>query len=140
MRILVVDDDEYVARAVQRRLIDHAVVIETDPARVVGLVEGADREGTPFDLAICDATLPGKSGFDIATTLRSRVEPPIVILMSGYDDIVNAASCADAAILKPFSTSEILETIARVKAQRSRVTTRRLRRFAAPDRSVDPRR
>lgn len=131
MRILVIDDDAYVARAVQRRLIGHDVVIETDSARVVALVEDADREGTPFDLVICDVTMPGTSGFAVADTLKSYREPPMVILMSGYDDIVNAASCADAAIVKPFSGSEVLEAIDRVKALRSRAKTRRHPRLTA---------
>ncbi len=131
MKILVINDDEYVARAVGRRLIGHHVTIETSPTNVFPLVESAELEGAPFDLVICDVTMPGTSGFDVADALKSYREAPMVILMSGYDDIVNAASCADAAIIKPFSTSEILEAIDRVKAQRSRATTRRLPRFAA---------
>jgi DNA-binding response OmpR family regulator len=104
MRILVIDDDEWVARAVQRRLREHEVTIETTPTNALGLVETAERQQQPFDAVVCDVCMPGASGPGVLATLRAREDPPMLILMSGYDKVVAAALVADAVLVKPFST------------------------------------
>ena len=128
MRILVIDDDARLATAVQRSLTGHDVSIETDPSCAIARVETADVDGQPFDVVVCDFKMPQMSGLDVLAGLRSTREPPMLILMSGYDDVVEAAFIADRILIKPFRTSEILEAIERIKTQRSRTTTRRLRR------------
>jgi two-component system sensor histidine kinase/response regulator len=134
MKILVIDDDVCVARAVQRRLRGHEVTIETNPRNAVTLVEGADLEGTPFDAVLCDFNMPGMSGVELLATLRANPDPPMLILMSGYDDVVEAGFVADCVLLKPFETSEILDVIERLQLARSRATTRRLPRVRSTTR------
>jgi DNA-binding response OmpR family regulator len=129
MRILVIDDDFSLGRALHRTLTDHEVMIETDSASGVARVVSADLEGDPFDVVLCDYTMPDMSGLDVLAALRSHDDPPLLILMSGDDDVVKVASVADGVLLKPFMTSEIYATIGRIKAQRSHVQTRRMRRM-----------
>ena len=129
MRILVIDDDFSLGRALHRTLTDHDVSIETDSASGVARVVNADLEGDPFDAVLCDYTMPGLNGLAVLAALRSHGDPPMLILMSGYDDVVDAASIADGVLIKPFRTTEIHETIDRIKAQRSHAQTRRMRRM-----------
>lgn len=133
MRILVVDDDPTVARAVQRRLAAHDASIATDGTSALAIVEAATGEGRPFDVVVCDLQMPDLSGTEVLARVRAlRSVPPVLILMSGSDDLGAAASVADGVLLKPFRTSEILDLIARVKAKKACTTTQRLRRVRGP--------
>ena len=126
MRILVIDDDLAVARSIQRTLHDHEVWIETDSVRGMAHAARAEMEGVPFGLVLCNFTMPGMSGFDVLVALRSHLEPPACILMSDYEHVVDAALIADAVVIKPFHSDEVRDTIAHVKAARSRAATRRI--------------
>lgn len=123
MRILVIDDDEHVARAVQRRLRGHDVEIDARADNAISRVLDASFDGARFDVVICDLTMPGRSGADVLSALRGYPDRPILILMSGYADIGDAALAADAVLVKPFSATELLATIDRLKALRGRTPT-----------------
>ena len=86
-------------------------------------------DGDPFEVVVCDFMMPGMSGLDVLGGLRSAMERPMLILMSGFEHIVDAAFVADRALIKPFRASEIVEAVERIKAHRSRTQTRRLRRL-----------
>jgi signal transduction histidine kinase/CheY-like chemotaxis protein len=61
-RILVVDDEPMMARAVQRLLdAEHDVVATTDPCSAVEQV----RAGARFDAILCDLMMPAMSGMDV---------------------------------------------------------------------------
>ena len=125
--MLVIDDDVCLARAVVRTLKDYEVAVETDPTSGVARVAGADLDGDPFDVVLCDFRMPGMNGLEVLAAMRSQQEPPITILMSGDDDVADAARVADAVLLKPFRAREILDAIDRIQAQRARTVTRRMR-------------
>jgi len=130
MRILVIDDDFLMARSIQRGLREHVVEIETDSARGVARVMNASADIEPFDVVLCDFEMPGRNGLDVFAALRSHIEPPILVLMSGYDDVVDALFIADAVLIKPFRAGEIGTTVDRIKARRSYAQTRRIRPMA----------
>ena len=125
MRILVVDDDLAVARALARTLVGHDVSVATDGKSALANASAADAAGLPFEVVLCDFTMPGHNGLEILRRLRALHEAPILLLMTGYDSVVDAAMIADDVLIKPFRTSEVLAAIAR--AQRARATTRRMR-------------
>jgi DNA-binding response OmpR family regulator len=114
MHILIVEDEEKVARFVQKGL-------EAERFRVTVVGDGKRAEtealSTDFDLIILDVLLPGKNGFEILKTLRSKsVDTPVLMLTarSGTEDIVEGLdSGADDYLTKPFAFSELL---ARVKS------------------------
>lgn len=133
MRILVIDDDEHVARAIQRRLRGHDVEIEARAADAISRVDAASFDGHRFDVVICDFDMPGRSGGDVLAALRGFPDRPILILMSGYEDLGDARLAADAVMVKPFSVTELFATIDRIKALRPRTPTcRMLRPRACP--------
>ncbi len=125
MRILVVDDDLAVARALSRTLAGHDVSIATDGQSALANAWAADAAGSPFEVVLCDFTMPDHNGLEILRRLRTLHEPPILLLMTGYDSVVDAAMIADDVLIKPFRTSEVLAAIG--SAERAREATHRIR-------------
>lgn len=124
MRILVIDDDMYVLRALQRSLPFHDISIETDPSTATAIVKAADVIGEAFELVMC-----GTSRLDVLASLRSSPQPPMLLLMAGDHDVDRGArAIADAVVVKPFQLGEIVDAVTRIRVRRSRAQTRRLRR------------
>lgn len=66
-RILVVDDEPMIVRAIQRLLeSEHEVCLSTDPIEVVEQV----RAGRRFDVILCDLMMPTMSGIDVYDAIR----------------------------------------------------------------------
>ena len=93
LRVLVVDDQEPFRRAMS------AVVDETDGFVVVGSARSGEEslamatELLP-DLVLMDVNLPGIDGIEATRRLRAGAEPPVVILLSTYDeDEFDLADC-----------------------------------------------
>ncbi len=99
VRVLVVDDQEPFRRAMS------AVVDETDGFVVVGSAQSGEdslamaTELLP-DLVLMDVNLPGIDGIEATRRLRAGTEPPVVILLSTYDeDDFDLAGCGAAAYI-----------------------------------------
>ncbi len=70
----------------------------------------------PFDLVLLDLVLPGISGVDVCTWIRSRSDTPIIVLSGLKDEELKVTALdagADDYITKPFGHEELL---ARVRA------------------------
>jgi CheY-like chemotaxis protein len=66
-RVLVVDDEPMIVRAIQRLLEgEHEVSPSTDPIAVVEQV----RAGLRFDVILCDLMMPTMSGIDVYDAIR----------------------------------------------------------------------
>lgn len=114
MKILVIEDDPTVGQFVKRGLEQQRWGVD--------LVENGD-EGEQmavsgnYDLIILDMRLPGKSGMDVLSSLRSRgFERPVLVLTA--QDAIDAKvetlrAGADDYVTKPFAFEELL---ARVEA------------------------
>jgi CheY-like chemotaxis protein len=99
LRVLVVDDQEPFRRAMS------AVVDETDGFVVVGSARSGEEslamagELLP-DLVLMDVNLPGIDGIEATRRLRARPEPPVVMLLSTYDeDEFDLAGCGAASYI-----------------------------------------
>ncbi len=97
--VLVVDDQELYRRAMA------AVVAVTDGFAVVGSVGSGEEalvaaaELRP-DVVLMDVHLPGIDGIEATRLLLGRADPPLVVLLSTYDeDQVDAAGCGAAAYI-----------------------------------------
>ena len=76
----------------------------------------------PFDLVLLDLILPGISGVDVCTWIRSRSDVPIIVLSGMKDEDLKVTALdagADDYITKPFGHEELL---ARVRAVLRRAT------------------
>jgi signal transduction histidine kinase/FixJ family two-component response regulator len=76
----------------------------------------AAREHKP-DLILLDVSMPGMSGWDVATELRERVSPSTrIVMLSGnafeIDAHRDAVKYYDAVHIKPFYIGSLLQTIA----------------------------
>jgi putative two-component system response regulator len=114
MRILVVEDDESVARFVKQGLESdqYAVDVASDGEQAESLVEEAE-----FDLVILDMVLPKVDGFEVLNHIRSRKPSLPVLIMSGWASVQDRVKGLDLGasdyLGKPFAISELS---ARVRA------------------------
>jgi DNA-binding response OmpR family regulator len=107
-RVLVVEDDEEIAQALQRslRMEGYEVRIAGD-----GVSALDDAHGFLPDLVILDLGLPRLDGIEVAKTLRERDDTPILMLTAR--DAVEARvdgldAGADDYLVKPFERQELL--------------------------------
>jgi signal transduction histidine kinase/CheY-like chemotaxis protein/HPt (histidine-containing phosphotransfer) domain-containing protein len=120
-RTALVVDDNATNRRIARSIVEQTgmrVVEATNTDDAVRLLkEGADQK--PFDIALLDLQMPGKSGFDLLTEVRAEpsISTKFVILTSsgGFGDAERARSLGVGAFLtKPVSRQELQERISEV--------------------------
>ena len=114
MRILLIEDDDMIGKAVHRGLVQAGFTVDwvTD-GRSADLALG----NGVYDLAVLDLGLPKKDGMEILTTLRSLGNSIPVLIASARDTVADRIAGleagADDYVLKPFDLDEL---IARVRA------------------------
>jgi len=126
-RILVVDDEPGILRAVQTNLGRHDFRVETASTGREALEAYARVRP---DLVLLDLGLPDMDGLDIIRAIRERANTPIVVLSSreAERDKVTALDLgADDYVTKPFGINELL---ARVRVA--------MRHAAHPDSGTEP--
>jgi DNA-binding response OmpR family regulator len=127
MRILIVEDEVKVARALAQGL-------QAEFYDVVMAATGEDgffrASSEAFDLIVLDVMLPGRDGFEILKTLRSSgARVPILVLTArdAIEDRVHGLDQgADDYLVKPFAFPELLARI-RVLLRRARPDLLRFR-------------
>jgi DNA-binding response OmpR family regulator len=107
-RVLVVEDDDEIAQALQRSLRMEGYEVRVARDGDVAL-EAADAFNP--DLVVLDLGLPKVDGMDVARALRERGDVPILILTAR--DAVDARvegldAGADDYLVKPFERQELL--------------------------------
>jgi two-component system KDP operon response regulator KdpE len=125
-RVLVVDDEEPIRRALRIGLRAHGydVLIAADARTALD----ACREDDP-DVVLLDLGLPDRSGFDVLRDLRTWSEIPVVVVSArhGSTDKVDALDLgADDYVTKPFGMDELmarLRAVARRAGSSDRVVT-----------------
>ena len=121
MRILVVEDEAKVARALQEGLEREKYEVVVAPTGEEGFFLVNAEE---FDLVILDLMLPGRDGLEVLSTLRKRgMETPVLILTARdavEDRVEGLDHGADDYLIKPFAFAELL---ARVRARLRRGRT-----------------
>lgn len=109
VRVLVVEDEGFVALMVEDMLRDLGCEIVASVARLTearGIAASAE-----IDLAVLDVNLHGQPSFPIAEILRGRGVP--FIFSTGYGQSGLPLEFADRPLIaKPFSSTELRETIA----------------------------
>jgi DNA-binding response OmpR family regulator len=114
MHILIVEDEQRLARLVARVLGEerHVVDIANDGDTGLDLA----LRGT-YDLLILDLMLPGRSGLDICKQVRARKLQPAILMLTARgaieDRVAGLRIGADDYLVKPFAMEEL---VARVDA------------------------
>jgi two-component system OmpR family response regulator len=114
IRILIVEDEAYLARMIARVLGEEGYTAETAKTGSSGLTCGLSEQ---FDLLIVDWMLPDLDGIQVVLGLRSaEVNVPILMLTARTqieDRVSGLDAGADDYLCKPFAFPELL---ARVRA------------------------
>lgn len=111
IRILVVDDEEQIRRALKSILSTRKYDVILAPDGDEALDKAID---TSPDLVILDLTMPGMSGFEVCKELRTWYTAPILVLSvhgAESDKITALDAGADDYLTKPFSAGELLARI-----------------------------
>lgn len=108
-RVLVVDDEPMVVRAVSQILARSGfeVLVADGPVAAEALFDA--REGA-IDLLLSDVVMPDGGGRRLAARLRERVPGLPVLFMSGFtehDSVRDDAVIAAPLLLKPFTASRL---------------------------------
>lgn len=113
-RILIVEDDEPLARLLQGHLERAGYAVRAALTGKSALTLAAEHN---TDLVILDVMLPDMSGYDICGELRRIYHPwilPVVMLTAlnkPKDKLLGFNHGADAYLTKPVAISELLSTI-----------------------------
>jgi PAS domain S-box-containing protein len=115
-RLLIVDDDERVARTLAMTLLsDHDVEISTDPRAAVHRV----LRGEPFDIIFCDLMMPAMTGMDLHAVIAGEVpeQAARIVFVTGGAFTAAArdfvASVPNTVLEKPFDKEALDAVLAR---------------------------
>jgi DNA-binding NtrC family response regulator len=106
-RVLVVDDEPGVRESLRMCLRDECEVA------LAGSVDEAlaSLREDPADLVLLDLVMPGRSGFELLAELRSRPDPPAVVVLTGTTTVVTAVEAmkqgAADYLTKPFEVDAL---------------------------------
>src|SRR6202162_4698435 len=115
MRILVVEDEQKIARFVQKGLKEFGFAVDVicrgDEALEIIL-------DNPFDAIVLDIMLPGRDGLSILRALRERSNAIPVLILTARGEIREKVEGldlgADDYLAKPFAIEELAARFSRV--------------------------
>lgn len=110
-RILVVDDEIEIVRALQRSLAAHGYEVFTANSGEEALESILHYRP---DLMVLDLGLPGMSGLEVCRTVRMQSNLPIIVLSvkgTEHDKVQALDLGADDYVSKPFGMNEVLARI-----------------------------
>ncbi|MEV1289052.1 response regulator transcription factor [Micromonospora sp. NPDC049679] len=136
MRILVVEDDKHLARAIKRGLEAEGFAADIALNGVDGLWRA--KEGD-YDLVVLDIMLPGRNGYQVCAELREAGNWTPILMLTAKDGELDEAEAldtgADDYLSKPFS---YVVLVARIRALLRRGLRERPVALNAGDLRLDP--
>lgn len=118
-RVLVVDDDAQMLRAIRTALTARGYEVVTATTGENALSVAAEED---LDLLLLDLRLPGVEGHDVIRRLRTWSEVPVIVVSvqeSQEEKVAAFDAGADDYVTKPFGMKELL---ARMRAVRRRAS------------------
>ena len=111
-RILVIDDDESIRRAVSQTLELAGYVLDTAENGKQAIEKS---KANFYNLAIIDIRLPDMEGTELLAALEETTPKMVKIILTGYPSLENAAKAintgVDAYLIKPVKTEELLKLV-----------------------------
>jgi two-component system, OmpR family, response regulator len=136
VRLLFVEDDAKLARAVGRGLRNEGYAVDAVADGDAALTQAAVWD---YDVVILDVMLPERDGFDVCHALRARGCWAPVLMLTARDQVGDRIRGLDAGaddyLAKPFDFGELL---ARLRALLRRAPAERPARLELGDLVVDP--
>ena len=135
MKILIIEDESKVARALARGLGEQGYDTSTAPSGEEGFYLLNTNQ---FDLVILDLMLPGRDGFQVLQDLRAKPDQTPVLILTARDAVedrvIGLDLGADDYLVKPFAFAELL---ARLRAITRRGRSEETLRLVAGDLEID---
>jgi two-component system copper resistance phosphate regulon response regulator CusR len=112
LRILLVEDERKVARALQEGLEAESYSIGVAHTGEEGFLRVTSE---PFDLVVLDVMLPGRSGIEMLSAMRTQgIKIPVLLLTAKdtlADRVLGLDAGADDYLVKPFAFPELCARI-----------------------------
>lgn len=107
--ILIIDDDIFICRTIQKQLANQGYVVKVAFTGISGLKMLKDHH---FELVLCDFRLPDKDGLEMLQQIKKMDRRIKVVIITAYADVRIAVKLiklgADDYIVKPLRSEEIL--------------------------------
>lgn len=111
-RVLVVDDEADLRRALERALVLHGYLVDT-------AIDGSDALGQLAmeapDVVVLDVAMPDIDGLEVCRRLRSAGDRTPVLMLTARDGVEDRVTGLDAGaddyLVKPFALEELLARI-----------------------------
>jgi DNA-binding NtrC family response regulator len=111
-RILLIDDDENVRKALELALKANGYAVDT---AATGKEAIQKSNANFYNLALIDIRLPDMEGTILLTALKETTPKMIKIIVTGYPSFDNAVEAVnkqtDGYLIKPFKTEQLLTLI-----------------------------
>ncbi|HEX5221206.1 MAG TPA: response regulator transcription factor [Verrucomicrobiae bacterium] len=108
MRILIVEDEPDLLKALTRALRDEDYAVDTATNGADGLFNA---ESTDYDAIILDVMMPQMNGWEMLERLRKKKKTPVLMLTArdqSRDRVKGLDTGADDYVVKPFDLPELL--------------------------------
>ncbi|MDQ6821594.1 MAG: response regulator transcription factor [Actinomycetota bacterium] len=136
MRVLLVEDDEWLSASLARGLRGEGYAVDVAGTGGEALLQARVYE---YDVVILDVMLPGGDGLSVCRTLRDGGHWSPVLMLTARDGVSDRVRGLDAGaddyLIKPFDFAEL---VARVRALLRRGAPERPAVLVAGDLEVDP--
>jgi two-component system OmpR family response regulator len=136
MRLLVVEDDVKLARALERGLQREGYAVDIADTGDDALSQASDNE---YDAVVLDVMLPGRDGFSVCRAMRRNERWAPVLMLTARDQVSDRIRGLDAGaddyLVKPFDFGELL---ARLRALIRRGPSERPPVLEVGDLRIDP--
>ena len=118
-KIILVDDEATIRKLLRSALMRKGCECEEDNCTEQALQK---QRNNPADLIILDIMMPGKSGIDILSELKTEFPDTSVIMATAVAETSIAIDClkmgADDYISKPFNLDDLTRNVARTLEKR----------------------
>lgn len=120
MRLLLVEDDEMLGKAVSAGLKQEGYTVEW-------LIDGETAlqalNTDEFDAVVLDIGLPGLSGIEVLQRIRQQKDAISVMILTAYDTVSDRITGLDAGaddyLIKPFDLDELLARLRAITRRKS---------------------
>jgi two-component system response regulator MprA len=109
VRVLVVDDEPQLRRALERalKLEGYEVALAADGAEGLAAISSG-----PYDAVVLDVLMPNRDGLSVCRELRERGDRTPVLMLTARDAVQDRVDGLDAGaddyVVKPFALEELL--------------------------------
>ncbi len=131
-RILFVDDEKPILRAIERLFFDSGYEVLTAESAEAGLALMA---ANPVDVVVSDVRMPGMDGHEFLRKIKVQYPETTRLILSGYADesaILNSImdGSSNLYLLKPWDGQDFKKKVAQIFAARDLFTNKALLNFA----------